>query len=712
LTVTIRPLKVPRTVLAAGAVIAAGLAAAQTAGPYVPPSPAPSASPFPGAPAYAPPAVTTPQTAYSQGLSQSDAQGLSAVLAAAKSGDGGQIRAAMSGLYDPVARKIALWALVDAAPTSLSYLEADNARRDLAGWPHADKREMAAETLMGNSGMGPAATIAWFAGARPTTAQGALALATALNASGQVGEAAALIRDAWRTLVCDQVTQDAILARFGAVLTSADHVAREDRLLYGAHGTTTGDMLRLLPPDQLALAQARMAVRRGDPNAESLIDALPPALRNAPGLAYERVLSFRDHGETSAALSLIGYLPASMPAGAAERLWKHGNLATAALREGNVSGAYAAAAHSGLTAGADAAEAEFEAGWIALGRMKDPRAADEHFARLQAAGDSPLTQSRALYWRGRAADAMADPLAAQLFYAQAARYQTTFYGQLAASKGGAATITLGHDPEITAADRARFEGRESIRAARLLAQIGAKDAFKTFVTGISETLPTGAEEALLVDFVRGWGDQELAMRVVRNAAKRDFILPERGYPIRAAPAAYDAPEAPFVLGIVRQESSFDPMARSGTGARGMMQLMPGTAEGVARRLGLGYGGLDDPDYNIRLGSAYLGQLVGQFSGSYVMAAAAYNAGPGRPSQWSEECGDPRSSSTDPVNFIECIPFSETRDYVMRVLEATQVYRARLNGGAAPDTLASDLKRGGYGYAAVGSGRTAGGGGGF
>lgn len=186
------------------------------------------------------------------------------------------------------------------------------------------------------------------------------------------------------------------------------------------------------------------------------------------------------------------------------------------------------------------------------------------------------------------------------------------------------------------------------------------------------------------------------MRVVRNAAKRGFILPERGYPVRTPPMASEAPEPSLVLGITRQESSFDPLARSGVGARGMMQLMPATASVVARRAGYGYGSLDDPDYNMKVGSTYLGQLVSQFSGSYVMAAAAYNAGPGRPTQWAGLCGDPRSSSTDPLDFIECIPFSETRDYVMRVLEATQVYRARLNGGSAPITLANDLKRGSYG----------------
>jgi soluble lytic murein transglycosylase len=196
---------------------------------------------------------------------------------------------------------------------------------------------------------------------------------------------------------------------------------------------------------------------------------------------------------------------------------------------------------------------------------------------------------------------------------------------------------------------------------------------------------------------RGYGDQSIAMRVVRNAAKRDLILPERGYPLATTPLGYGFPEPAFVLGITRQESSFDPLARSGAGARGMMQLMPGTAAGLARRLGQSYSAadLDDPVYNMRLGADYLGQLVDQFSGSYVMAAAAYNAGPGRPTQWTATCGDPRSG--DPLNFIECIPFSETRDYVMRVMEATQVYRARLHGGEAPLTLANDLRRGAYGY---------------
>jgi soluble lytic murein transglycosylase len=189
------------------------------------------------------------------------------------------------------------------------------------------------------------------------------------------------------------------------------------------------------------------------------------------------------------------------------------------------------------------------------------------------------------------------------------------------------------------------------------------------------------------------------MKVARGAAQRGFILPERAYPFRTPPQVDGAPEPSLVLAITRQESGFDPLVRSGVGARGMMQLMPATAAIVARKMGVDYSPslLDDPDYNMRLGSSFIGQLVRQFSGSYVMAVAGYNAGPGRPVQWSSYCGDPRGGSTDPIDFIECIPFSETRNYVMRVMEGVQVYRAKLNGGSTPLTLSTDMARGSYVY---------------
>ncbi len=645
-------------------------------------------------------------SAPSVGNPNADAQYVQTALAAARSGDGARIRGAVVQIYDPTARKIALWALIDGAPTQVSFAEADAARRDLAGWPREVRREEAAETLLGQSGLSPQATIAWFGGDVPRTGAGVLALARALNATGQIAEAAALIRNAWRTMAFDQATQDAMMAAFGAVLSLDDYAAREDMLLYGAHDAAALDLQRLLPADQQALAQARMAVRRGDANAQTLVAALPPALQNAPGLLYERVIKLRDGGMTVAARQLMSGLPDALPdQAAAERLWKRGALAIDALREGDVNGAYAAAAHSGLTSGPAAAEAQFLAGWIALTRLKDPALADRHFAKVAEAGASPLTQSRAYYWRGRAAEAEGDMVNAQLFYGQAARFNTTFYGLLAAQRTGETRLNLGHDPEITSAERAEFEALGPIKAMRYLAGIGATDEFKVFAADLADILPSAADEAMLTDLTRAYGDQQAGMRVVRNAAKRGFILPERGYPLVSAPTVAGGAEPALVLGVTRQESSFDPRAHSGAGARGMMQLMPTTAEVLARRLGMAYSSyeLEDAQYNMRLGSAYLGQLVDQFSGSYVMAAAAYNAGPGRPVQWTAACGDPRSGSNDPLNFIECIPFSETRDYVMRVMEATQVYRARLGGGTAPLTLESDLRRGAYGYSAVRSG---------
>ncbi|HEY2178255.1 MAG TPA: lytic transglycosylase domain-containing protein [Caulobacteraceae bacterium] len=582
----------------------AGLAAAQPAAspPYV------SAPPF---------QALTPT--YQASSPATDGANVMAALAAGKSGDGLRARAAMNAIYDPLARKIALWALIDGAPTEVSFAEAESARRELAGWPRESRRQEAAEAALGRSGMAPAQVVVWFGGEAPSTGAGALALAQALNASGQQPAAAEVIRKAWRTLIIDPTTQAAILASFSGVLNSEDYAARQS-LLYSA---------------------------------------------------------------------------------IAERSWRHGSGVGDALRAGDNAGAYAAAANSGLTTGAAGAEAQFYAGWIALTRLNDPRRADEHFAKVALAGQSPLTQSRAYFWRGRAAEAEGDQVNAQLFYGQAARYFTTFYGQLAAAKIGETTLTLGKDPTITATDRATFEARDVIRAVRYLAGIGAREEFKAFTADLADSLPSAAEEAMLVDVVRGLGDQQAAMRVVRNAAKRNLILPERGYPLATAPVGYEAPEPAFVLGIVRQESSFDPHAHSGAGARGMMQLMPTTASILARRLGIEYSSyeLEDPVYNMRLGAAYLGQLVSQFNGSYIMAAAGYNAGPGRPTQWTTQCGDPRSASTDPLNYIECIPFSETRDYVMRTLEATEVYRARLRGGSAPLTLAGDLRRGAYSYRA-------------
>ncbi|MFZ5719521.1 MAG: transglycosylase SLT domain-containing protein, partial [Pseudomonadota bacterium] len=543
----------------------------------------------------------------------------------------------------------------------------------------------------------------WFGGEPPASAHGAMALASALRSLGRQAEAEDLIRRWWTTQSFEADVQRTMLTRFGAMLSPADHARRADILLYGAQGPATRDVVALLPMQEQAPALVRIALRSDSAGADQQYEALPPAAKSSPGVAFERAANLRRRGREGEAYALLGAAPPPLlTSEGADRIWNERyRLTLAAIKAGNWRNAYQAAANTGITEGADGAEAEFYAGWIALNKLNDPVAAGRHFAAIEKIGASPITRGRAFYWMGRAAEARGDKAAAETYYQEGARYGTSFYGQLATEKLGL-PLVLPKDPVPTAADRARFEAQAPVQAMRLLAEQGQKDLFRVFAAHLDDTVPTEVDAVQLVDLIRGYGEQDTSMRAIRAVAMRNLILIDRGYPYRTPPAVQGAPEPALVLGITRQESGFDPGVRSHADARGMMQLLPSTAKLVARKMGVSYSlsMLYEPDYNMRLGSSYLGDQVDRFSGSYIMAAAAYNAGPGRPPQWTAMCDDPRTDSTDPLDFIECIPFSETRNYVMRVMENMTVYRAKLNGGTAPITLSSDLRRGGYGYRAA------------
>lgn len=645
------------------------------------------------------PYVRASQTV-AQPLSSSDQALYAQGMAAAKRGDIGGAKSAISSLSDPVARKLVTWAMVDVNAERLSFWDVDAARRDLAGFPRGARRQVAAERLLETSGKSPAEIVAWFGAEGPQSAQGAMALASAYRSLGRPAEAGQLIRTWWTTRSFESDVQRTMLARFADVLTVDDHIRRADVLLYGAQGPASRDMIALLPASEQAAALVRISLRS---DSEAGYASLTPSEQASPGVAFERGGYLRRKGRNPEAIA--EFAKASAPALTpehAERAWNERyRLTLAAIKDGDWRAAYQASANTGLNQGSDATEAEFYAGWIALSRLGDPVAAGRHFAAIDRIGSSPITKARALYWQGRAAEARRDTTAAENFYSRASEHGTTFYGQLAAEKLGL-PLVLPKDPVPTDAERARFESRDAVQAMRMLADQGQRDLFRVFALHLDDVLPERFEQALLIDAIRGYGDQDTSMKAARGAAQRGFILADRAYPYRTPPSVAGAPEPALVLGVTRQESGFDPGVRSGADARGMMQLLPSTAAIVARRMGVGYSAarLYEADYNMQLGSSFLGQLVNQFSGSYVMAAAGYNAGPGRPAAWVNMCGDPRAGSVDPLDFIECIPFSETRNYVMRVLENMTVYRAKLNGGSAPITLSQDLKRGGYGYSAA------------
>ena len=623
-----------------------------------------------------------------------DAAALRLAFAAARAGDRAGVAAALPAIADPDARRLALWMFADALGDQLSFAEIDPLRRDLSAWPRADRRQALAEKAIAAAALAPAEVAAWFGAQAPATAEGALALASALDQLGRSQDAIVLIRRFWRERLFGADVQQAMLAAYGARLDADDHIRRLDALLMGPQGPVAEAMLPLVPPDWQALAQARVSLRADRPDVAERLAAVPPSLAADPGLAFEQARWLRSKDRMTEGFALLARFPTAPPHEDGQvRLYQECRLYfVEALARAQFHDAYAIMAGRGFPGGTRRAEAEFFAGWAALAKLGDAGLAAPHFQAVWAAGTSPLTQSRALYWLGRTAEAQGRAEIARTHYREGAQYVGAFYGQLCAEKAGRARLVLPADPQPTEAERAGFSVRPLVRAADWLRQIDERDLFKVFVARQADALSQPQDFALLMDAARAAGEPFAAMTVGRTAATRGMLLPERMYPVIDTAPASGAPEPALTLAITRQESSFDPRARTAT-ARGMMMLRPETARTLARAAGLPYADamLWESDYNMRLGQLYLGQMLTRMGGSYLLAAAAYNAGPSRPPRWIVTCGDPRAGA-DPVDFIESVPYGETRDYMMRVMENLQVYRARLGGGAAPLTLSADLRR--------------------
>ena len=399
--------RVVRRIIATGLVVGLGVVpvasdAQAPAVPVAPPvtSPLPATVPppavsVPPAPSPAPLLPEPPRSAY---ISNADAAALQEVIGDARRGDVRGAQDALARISEPAARQLGRWVLLDTNGPSLGFEEVNRSLREMADWPRPARRRQAAERLIETSGLPPRQVIAWFGREPPATPQGVMALAAALRASGENRAAADLIRGAWRGRPFDVDLQRTMMGRFGDVLTQDDHVRRADMLLFGAQGPAARDLIPLLPADQQALAQARIAFRQKSPAALALADALPPSVAGAPGLAYEKAAHYRRTGMDTLARAELARFPRevwSEEMGA--RIWdERYQMTLAALRNGDSRGAYEAAANTGLKTGADAVEAEFYAGWIALTRLKNPALAEGHFKHIDRVGTSPITLARGL----------------------------------------------------------------------------------------------------------------------------------------------------------------------------------------------------------------------------------------------------------------------------------------------------------------------------
>jgi soluble lytic murein transglycosylase len=366
------------------------------------------------------------------------------------------------------------------------------------------------------------------------------------------------------------------------------------------------------------------------------------------------------------------------------------------LDEGDVKRAYRLASDVAGYGAAALAEAEFHAGWIALRFLGDAAAAERHFARMAQVVATPISRARAYYWLGRAYEAAGARGEAHRAYATAARYGTAFYGQLSLAKLGVDRLQLAPTPQPTTAEHAAFDGSQVVQAVRLLAAAGRKDLAATFFAHLSEKLDSSGSLVLLAQLAESIGEPRYTLLVGKTAVSRGFPLEAYAYPTNGIPQFQPvgpAVDGAVVHAIARQESAFNAQAVSRAGARGLMQLMPQTAKATASSYGLPFSAprlTQDAAYNAQIGAAHLGELVGKHGGSYIMTFAAYNAGQSRVSEWVGRYGDPRSPQVDLVDWIERIPFAETRNYVQRVFENMQIYRARLGGGAARLSVERDL----------------------
>jgi soluble lytic murein transglycosylase len=564
------------------------------------------------------------------------------------------------------------------------------------GWPARAAIARAAERRM-PSGQDPAAVIAFFADAPPQTATGALRRSDALAAAGRQAEAEAEAVRAWESFSMTGLERTAVLARWKAVL-AGHHQARLDMLLWRGLAAEAEAMLPLVDADHAALARARIAVRRDEAGLQTLIARVPPKLADDPGLAFERYLYRIDKRRWQEAEDYLREKSTSAEALGQPDHWmkRRANLARQALEDGQVQEAYAIAANNFGSAGPDYADAEWVAGFIALTRLDDPERAVGHFERFRAAVATPISLGRAGYWLGRAYAAAGAPEEARAAYAFGALQQTSFYGQLAA-----AAIGLPPDPTLTGAEavpdwkREPFMRTDLVQAAYFLHLAGEAPLASTFFRQAAAGRPAGIRAAL-AQMAIDLGRPQIGLRIAKDAAADGLVLPAQYYPLHAIAATRWQVPTEYALAIARQESEFDAGAASDAGARGLMQLMPATARHMADAAGQPYDPARltaDPLYNARLGTEYLAHMLERYDGAFVLATAAYNAGPGRVDQWLAENGDPRDPAVNPVDWIERIPFTETRNYVMRVLEGLHVYRARLEGVPVPVRLAADIAAG-------------------
>ncbi|SFG91134.1 soluble lytic murein transglycosylase [Ensifer sp. OV372] len=591
-------------------------------------------------------------------------------------------------------RHILTWAIAVSGQRGVPSFEIADAQRELQGWPGLKSLRANSERALYRENPPAADVLAAFGNTQPETTEGSLILARALVATGKADIAAKNLRAIWQRDTLDKDIETKILDEFSGLLTTDNHQRRMVLLLYrnrAEQAERFGDLGKAQ-----SLYRAWAAVSRGSDKAPALIAAVDPAWRKDAAYLFIQIEYLRKQKKYEEAAKLLARMPKDKGALVNPGEWwvEQRVVSRGLLDSGDFRGAYRIAAGHLATEATDIIDAEFHAGWYALRGMEDPATAARHFRRILEVSSRPLSASRAWYWLGRSAEA-GGPGDANEYFANAARYPGTFYGQLAAARLGRKTLNVAY-PAPTAEDRSRFENREAVRAITRLEGTGHTWRADSIYRALADELTSPGELALLSARAEKTGNHQLSLQVGKIAFGRGIDVAALAFPVGVIPSSanIDGSGKALAYAIARQESAFNPGAISTANARGLLQLMPGTAKGVASRYGLAYSQdrlTSDAGYNATLGAHYLGEQISSFGGSYILTFIAYNAGPRRVPEWLDRYGDPRGKPIDEVvDWIERIPFQETRNYVQRVMENYQVYKSRLGQKA---DIVEDLRMG-------------------
>ena len=611
-----------------------------------------------------------------------------------KPADATQAEAAIS---DPVARKLAEWIILrsdDNGATVERYRAFISAN---PSWPSQTFLRRRIEAALWDDHREDGVVWSWFENESPISAKGKFSLARAMIGRGDRANAERLVRDAWRNDPMSEDTENAALDLFGALITPGDHKARMDFFLYGNEHSIALRAAKRLGGAHMALAKARIAGFQKAGNVRALLEAVPGELRNDPGYIFTRIQLLRREEKFAEAAQLMMVAPKDP--GRLHNLdewWiERRLLARKMIDVGEHRTAYLIARDAALPSrDIYKTEQEFTAGWIALRFLNDPATAAQHFARIGVGSVNPTTLARAGYWQGRAAEAAGRSQEARNAYASAAEQSTSYYGQLARAKLGLPQIELNGAPSVRGRSVERLE---IVRAVQLLYELGEGEIAVPIFADMGEN---GDPDALvgLGELAARYTDARAMLLMGKAALNRGLPFDHYAYPVNGIPpfkSIGPEVEPSIIYAIARQESAFNPAVVSPAQAYGLMQVTPDAGKYVCKKYGASFDLnrlKNDPVYNATLGAAELGGLIDDYRGSYIMTFAAYNAGRGSVKKWIDRYGDPRDPKVDAVDWVELIPFSETRNYVQRIMENLQVYRARFGGGTRLQ-IEADLHRG-------------------